>query len=73
MHGEWLSILRLRLRALWRRRQLDRDLEEELAFHMATRAAVSGRARRREGCIAMLLPVGGSLTIGVVDALALTG
>ena len=30
---EWLSIVRLRTKALVRRRQLDRDLEEELAFH----------------------------------------
>src|ERR1051325_6828711 len=49
--GEWLSILRLRLRALWRRRQLDRDLEEELAFHMAARAECSDSltARRSFG------------------------
>ncbi len=51
MSGEWLSILRLRLRALRRRRQLDRDLEEELAFHMATRAERSDplTARRSFG------------------------
>ncbi len=29
--------LRLRLRALWRRRQLEGDLEDELAFHLAMR------------------------------------
>src|SRR4051812_12302323 len=51
MSGEWLSVLRLRLRALWRRRELDRDLEEELAFHMATRAERSDplTARRSFG------------------------
>src|ERR1051325_7064090 len=38
MNGEWLSILRLRWRGLLHRRRLDRDLEEELAFHLATRA-----------------------------------
>ena len=35
--GEWLSSLRLRLRALVRRRQLERDLEDELTFHLAMR------------------------------------
>src|SRR5437762_12510810 len=51
MDGEWLSIVRLRVRALWRRRQLDRDLQEELAFHMATRAERSDplTARRSFG------------------------
>src|SRR3954469_22581271 len=51
MAGEGLSIVRLRLRALWRRRQLDRDLEEELAFHLATRAERSDAltARRAFG------------------------
>src|SRR3982751_1586814 len=51
MDGEWLSMVRLRLRALWRRRQLDRDLEEELAFHLATRAERSDplTARRSFG------------------------
>src|SRR5437764_3981038 len=51
MDAEWLSMVRLRLRALWRRRQLDRDLEEELAFHMATRAERSDplMARRSFG------------------------
>src|SRR5436305_10801108 len=51
MSSEWLSILRHRLRALWRRRQLDRDLEEELAFHLATRAERSDplTARRSFG------------------------
>src|SRR2546423_15063689 len=51
MSGEWIHILRLRWRALWRRRQLDRDLEEELAFHMAVRAERSDAltARRSFG------------------------
>jgi putative ABC transport system permease protein len=34
---EWLTAIRLRLRTLARRRQLDRDLEEELRFHLAMR------------------------------------
>ncbi|HEV3201848.1 MAG TPA: permease prefix domain 1-containing protein, partial [Bryobacteraceae bacterium] len=38
MNWEWLSIVRLRFRALLHRRRLERDLEEELAFHLATRA-----------------------------------
>ncbi|MBI2686014.1 MAG: ABC transporter permease [Acidobacteria bacterium] len=37
--NEWLHALRLRLRALGRRGQLDRDLEDELAFHMEMRRA----------------------------------
>ena len=48
---EWLSILHLRLRALIERRRLERDLEEEIAFHLATRAERSGmlEARRHFG------------------------
>ena len=38
MHLEWLSELRLRILALLRRRRLNRDLEEELQFHLAERA-----------------------------------
>jgi predicted permease len=37
MFREWLSILRLRILALVYRRRLDRELEEELAFHLASR------------------------------------
>ena len=33
-----MNRLRKRLRALWRRRQLDRDLEDEIAFHLAMQA-----------------------------------
>jgi predicted permease len=33
MHGIWL-----RVRALWKRRQLERDLEDEVAFHLAMKA-----------------------------------
>ena len=35
--AEWLSSLRLRLWALLRRRQLDQDLQDEVAFHLAMR------------------------------------
>ena len=37
MLAEWLNNLRLKLKALRRREQLDRDLNEELAFHLAMR------------------------------------
>src|SRR5215467_1201093 len=35
--AEWLHRIRLRLMALARRRQLNRDLEDEIAFHIALR------------------------------------
>lgn len=49
--GEWLSSLRLLVKALLMRRTLDRELEEELAFHLETRAERHGaiEARRRFG------------------------
>ena len=34
---EWLNTLRLRLRALTRRHQLEQDLQDEMAFHLAMR------------------------------------
>jgi hypothetical protein len=34
---ELVTNLKLRWRALWKRRQLERDLEDELAFHLAMR------------------------------------
>jgi predicted permease len=37
MIGEWLATARSKLKALVRRRQLDRDLEDELQFHLAMR------------------------------------
>jgi len=37
MFSEWLNNLRLRAKALARRKQLDRDLEDEVAFHLAMR------------------------------------
>src|SRR4051812_17716169 len=55
---EWLNSLGLRLGAVLRRRQLERDLQDEMAFHLAmreqqletsgTREAATG-ARRRFG------------------------
>lgn len=41
---ERISVIWLRARALVHRRRLDRDLEEELSFHMAMRAESSGPA-----------------------------
>jgi hypothetical protein len=41
-----------KLRALWRRRQLDRDLEDELRFHLEMKAGACTdplEARRRFG------------------------
>jgi putative ABC transport system permease protein len=37
MFVEWLHKIALRARALFNRRELDRDLEDELAFHLAMR------------------------------------
>lgn len=33
----WLVQLRFRIKSLWKRGQLDRDLDDELAFHVAMR------------------------------------
>jgi predicted permease len=37
MLAEWINLLSLRIKTLLRRRRLDRDLEEELGFHLAMR------------------------------------
>src|SRR5262245_25527142 len=42
--NEWFHSLRLRLRALLRRRGLEQDLRDEMAFHIAMREAQLGRA-----------------------------
>jgi len=44
MRVEWLNKTWLRLKALLKRRQLDRDLEDEMAFHLAMR-----EEKNREG------------------------
>ncbi len=52
-----MNRLKKKLRALWRRGQLDRDLEDELRFHLEMRANESGdsmEARRRFGNSAAL-------------------
>src|SRR5215467_11116787 len=41
---ELLTNLKLRWRTLWKRRQLERDLEDELAFHLAMRGENARRA-----------------------------
>jgi len=42
MHRLWMK-----LRTLWKRRQLERDLEDELAFHLAMREERKGEGARR--------------------------
>jgi hypothetical protein len=42
-----LTNLRLRWRALWKRRQLESDLEDELAFHLAMREQKKGEGAQR--------------------------
>jgi hypothetical protein len=37
MLAEWITALWLRIKALFRRRRLDRDLDDELQFHLAMR------------------------------------
>jgi predicted permease len=37
MFSEWLNETWLRVKALWRRSELDRDLDDELEFHLAMR------------------------------------
>jgi predicted permease len=52
MLREWMTGLRLRLRALVRRRQLEQDLEDEIAFHLAMKTEKLGApdlARRQFG------------------------
>jgi hypothetical protein len=47
-----MNRLKRRLRALWHREQLDRDLEDELAFHLAMKTEEGGdaaAARRQFG------------------------
>lgn len=34
---EWITLIWLRIKALVHRQQLDRDLQDELAFHLAER------------------------------------
>jgi len=54
MTFEWLHQALLRLKAVFRRRQLDRDLDDELAFHLEMRAAKyeAGGSADDEACYA---------------------
>ena len=65
MSREWWTDARMRLKALLNRRRLERDLEEELAFHLAKRAEknrslglgaddAQTAARRRFGNVALV-------------------
>jgi predicted permease len=38
MSSEWLNEIWLRIKTLWKRPQLDRDLNDEVAFHLSMRA-----------------------------------
>jgi predicted permease len=53
MLSEWISNLRLRMATLFHRRQLDQDLDDEVAFHLAMREeklrASGGSARKQFG------------------------
>ena len=45
MSGGWRNNIWLRVKAIWKRRELDRDLEDEVAFHLA----MSEEKNRRDG------------------------
>src|SRR5579871_2085935 len=71
MLAEWWNVWRARWRALWRREQLDRDLRDELQFHLAMSAADGGpqAARRRFGNAGLVQETCRELrTFAVVDA-----
>ncbi len=44
MPGQLFTAIRLRVQALFHRRRLDQDLDDELAFHLAMRAEKLGDA-----------------------------
>ena len=43
MQLEWLNLLQARWRALWNRKQLDQDLQDELNFHLAMKTETGQR------------------------------
>jgi predicted permease len=43
MAYEWMHTIWFRLKALFRRKQFDQDLQDEIAFHLAKREEVAGR------------------------------
>jgi hypothetical protein len=44
MFSEWVNETWLRVKGLWKRPQLDRDLNDEVAFHLAMREEKTPRA-----------------------------
>ena len=44
MFSEWVNETWLRVKGLWKRPQLDRDLNDEVAFHLAMREEKNRRA-----------------------------
>jgi putative ABC transport system permease protein len=48
---EWLNSLRLRVRAVVRRRQLEQDLQDEMAFHLAMRERQLETSGARESAV----------------------
>lgn len=46
--AEWLNSLRLRVRAFLRRRRMEQDLQDELAFHLAMREEQLGASGARD-------------------------
>src|SRR5436309_896869 len=59
--GRWLHVLRLRVRSLARGRQLDRDLDDELRYHVEelTRANVARGMSADDARRAALVAMGG--------------
>jgi hypothetical protein len=57
----WLGRLRLRLRSLTSRSEVEGDLQDEMAFHLAMQAEANGRAgmAAREAQLAALGQFGG--------------
>jgi predicted permease len=79
-HG-WVNELWLRIKLLWKRKELDRDLEDELMFHLAKREQANRAAgmdaedagyaaRRRLGNVTRLKEISReSLTFAPIEAL----
>ena len=52
--SELLHLLRMRFKALFQRQQLDRDLEDELAFHLSMKETASREGSKRPLAISRL-------------------
>ena len=48
--SEWLTKTWLRIKALTKRRQLDRELQDELNFHLAMREEKTPSGGSKPGC-----------------------